>query len=49
VSQTAVAVVLGLLLLVPVALRLATKNTKTRNQVFFFVCFVPLFFRAFRG
>lgn len=52
VSTRAVGWLLAALLLIPMALRITTKITKTRNtrnQIFFFVCFVPFVFRAFRG
>ena len=52
VSQRTVAVALAALLLIPFALRMTTKLTKARNprnRLFFFVYFVPVFFRVFRG
>jgi hypothetical protein len=44
VTQRTIGLAIAVLLLVPVALRVATKLTKARkprNQIFFFVCFVP--------
>ena len=52
VSQTVIGLTIAALLLVPLAIRLTTKVTKDRkprNKIFFFVSFVPLMFRAFRG
>jgi hypothetical protein len=51
-TERSVGIALAVLLLAPIALRFTTKVTKarrSRNQIFFFVCFVPLVFRAFRG
>jgi hypothetical protein len=52
VNQRTVGIAIAVLLLLPLAVRLTTKITKERNspnEFFFFVCFVPFFFRAFRG
>ena len=52
VSQRTVGIALAALLVVPFALRVATKLAKARNSrthLFFFVYFVPFVFRAFRG
>jgi hypothetical protein len=52
VDPRIVATAIAALLLVPLVLRFTTKSTKarkTRNQLFFFVYFVPFVFRAFRG
>ena len=44
VNQRIIAAVIAALLLVPLAIRITTKITKTRktrNRILFFVCFVP--------
>jgi hypothetical protein len=48
-SQRTVAIGIATLLLIPFALRMATKLTNARNSIFFFVCFAPFLCRVFRG
>jgi hypothetical protein len=42
VSQRTVGIAIAALLLIPLALRMTTKLTKARNNIFFFVYFVPV-------